>query len=498
MVPENRERFVKGELPRLDFQTVCDPYFHAAIERGLVIHRSYHHYNADRYLPALRRMYEQPDMAATSPEYHRFVHWYLRQALDYVREKGYAFAYLKYGDEWGAKEVDKSLAEIKPLREAGWKVVINPNGGQVLGAPELVDRLKPYVDIWQETAGPEHYVRTVAALQKERERLPPDGLWMVTTSSWWWNKSLWAGWQHGYTMAFSGIRSFHYHGWTRGGNHGAFLDNREGRFIVRPSVGYHMLGEGIQEAEYLTLAGRLVRYGRQTGRNMDVFEARLKSIVGPEATRVKLVRLPPEKKAENLIQYLPHPPEDLPIENYLQARTALLALIEEMQQAVGPVRRELRWGDQRLYTPDGPALAIAGGAGADPAVAALHSGLAQKAGEGAAITTQVNMADIPAHSGVTILAVCREDEALCRKVNARYPDLSPDPGYPHAGSYAVYGPLPHGAGRLVIILGGDKAGATLGGRNFVRFVEDAFGGETPLPVEEKALDLPAKEGNGRG
>lgn len=473
LVAENRERFEKGNLPGLDLTEAADWYLHEAIQHGLIVHRSYYHLNAERYLGFLRAMFDNRELSEKSPEYLVFLRWYLVETLAYLREKGFRFCYLKFGDEWMPEELPSFLEGVRPAREAGWKIAANPNGPSVLGALHYRAQLRPVIDLYWESAGPQHYVACAGEIGQEREVVAPDGLWMVTTSSWWWNKTLTAGFEHGYTMAYNDVRSLHYHGWSRGGNHGVFLDMRQGRFIVRPSIGYLHLGEGVEEAEFLTMAKRLIRYGQQHGRHMKSFEARLASIVGPEATILPMISGEGDKAA-CLLGYLPHPEPGTGLATYRRAKAALLGLIEDLREDLCPVERKLRWGTFWLYDGRLVPLTLACGPGLDAAMQVLEGGLLAKSEGTVKIEKLTAIRGLPDREGVSVLILDAADESLRTALLGVHPELSLAADYPPKDSYALYGPLEAKNGHRIVVAGNGPAGVALGCRNLLRFIEDVY------------------------
>lgn len=469
--PENRARFERGDLPGINFSDY-DWYFQEAIQRGLITHRGYQWYNADRYAPMVARMCGQPSVAPDSAEMRRFYDWYLAEVLRYLRERGYRFIYLKWGDEWGPDQLDWICNSTMPLKKLGWGIVLNPNGKSVVSVPAMRERLLGLIDCWMMNDGMPHYREAVAEVAKRREIVSPDGLMLVTTSSWWWNQPLDTGWYHGYTMAHNDVRAFHYHGWTRGGNHGAYLDNSDGRFVIHPSISYQLMGEGLEESEYLVLAKQLVRHAQKRGLDVAQYQKRLDSLVG-EGTD----KLIPMQYEEAFAMPAPGPRlgARVPMEKYQDAKARLLPMVAELRARLGPAQRKLRWGYAWLHEGGRAPLRI--GHGTDLESQAKHlARLFDMKSEGTTTVRLEACGTEPPAPGkdVCFWLVDTRDKNAVGALKQRFASLAVGDDYPAKGSYALYGPLAWGDGHLVIIAGHGPEGVALGNECFVRFVEDVY------------------------
>jgi hypothetical protein len=395
-----------------------------------------------------------------------FLDWYLHEVLRYLNEKGFRFVYSKWGDEWGPEYLATFLAGAVPMHKLGWKIMANP-GDAVMTVPDYRQQLKSVIDISLDYG--KHHVAFIDEIQKERKLIAPDGLMFLATSSWWWNKPLDQGFHDGYAMAFNDRRAHHYHGWHRNsvGGQGVALDMRDGKFDLRPSVGYQYLGEGIQEAEYLTMALRLIKAGEMSGKKMDAYRKEVADIIGPEGKLVKLT----VSDFDGLL----YPREGIPLTTYQQAKESLLDLILRLRKEVGPVSKQLRWGYFELY--DGrktvniycrPVL--------NEAAMTLKKELNEKLDSAGKINLKNLEATLPElQDEMAVVIFDTNDDALTGDVRKKFPDLGITKTYPARDSYSLYGPLPAGQGQMILVAGNGVSGTTLGADNFVWFIEEVYG-----------------------
>ncbi|MCC7518364.1 MAG: hypothetical protein IT578_04170 [Verrucomicrobiae bacterium] len=472
LTSENRPALENGPLPRLDFSG-ADWFYQEAIRHGLVMHRFYYWYNADSYATKVARVFGKDALAMDSKEMRLFLRWYLAELLAYLHEKGFRFTYLKWGDEWGASELEHNLEPARFLKSLGWKLAMNPNGN-VLAVPQFRKQVKEVNDLWQMQSDMKYYLETVNEVKKEREVVPPDGLMLSSTSSWWWDKPLDLGFRLGYTLAHNGVQGHHCHGWTRGWEvpQGVFLDHRDGRFVVRPSIGQAQLGEGIEEGEFLALAHRLVRYGESRGVKMDAYKKTLAEVIGDKGGEILKVRFD-----ESF--WLPVPDPATPLADYRRAKEKVLDLVAEMRGKLGKVRKTLRWGYDWVYDGKQKALPIYTWPGKQADAKRLQDLLAVKA-EG---TVPVELREVkngaPTRPEGTAILLCdTSDRAQREHLQSTCPPLGVQDGYPAQGSYSLYGPVKCGEGRLVVVAGNGPGGVALGSENLVRCLEDVYAGKT--------------------
>lgn len=486
--PENRDRVAQGDLPDIDYSQ-ANAYFDAAVEAGLIIYRNYYHAGGRGYLELFSRALGGKKVSPNDPECAAFLRWAAAQRRQYLREKGYAMAYLKWGDEWGPRELDRILSGSAPLREAGWKIVVNPSGKTVLSSPEFRGRVVAGTDLLQLGDGMEWYFQALREMAAQRKIVAPDGLMTILTSSWWWNQSTATGFLYGYAMANAGIRGAHFHGWWRDWKNrqpfaGVYIDRET--FEVIPSLGLVYFGQGVRDAQYLTLARQLIRRGEAKGLNLEPMRTRLSQIIGGPGA---ILPMAPDRHF-NLGIDAPERADGgrLSLADYRRAKEALIGLLTDLQKAVGPLPSALRWGDRMLWDPEsGETLTVYHTPSTREAAEQFAETLKAKSAVPPQVEVRAFEGRIPFAKATAFLIVDNRDEPAREAVSQLYPGIRMRPHYPAPESYAVFEPT---EANVIVLAGNGPEGIGLGTRLFPKFIEGTLEWKNE-PVPGPANDSPS-------
>lgn len=256
-VEENPAAFRGPNPPRLEMGEEADTFFNILMNEGVTQYRGYHLCGPpiEAFLPLAKKVHGKENLTADSPETLALAQYWFSEFGRYVREKGYTDTWTKIMDEWGPEDVEPFLRYARIAQGAGWKVTGNPGLESVLSNRTLRNRVWDSIDMWWYAWNPV-FLR-IAEMMKERGKPvdPENGLWGTQTSSWWWNHSAYNLMNYTWGLSLNGFKGLHWHGWSRGNPNsaGVWLEMKNGRERIFPSIAYEMMAEGLEEGQYIQM-----------------------------------------------------------------------------------------------------------------------------------------------------------------------------------------------------------------------------------------------------
>ena len=456
-IEEQPERFRGDSPPMLDLSHQ-DTLFHLFVTNGLSVFRTYGVMGGlDNIAEVAGKVYGTDDLTPDSPETAAVARYWMREHLRYLREKGFPRVYTKIGDEWGEEGLPGFLREARIAKAAGWRVIANPNQQAILEVAEHRDKVWPVTDCWWYARSAD-FLATAAEMERSGESQDEE-FWATQASSFWWNIAIPYGYRIGWELAYLGFPGHHFHGWKRDPPGGVWLDHSRTPYAIFPCVGYELLGEGLEDGQYLAMCREMLNALPEPGDGRPsprvAFETRLRDILGPGEDAIlgfhELSQNPDRSLMGIGWQHR------LRLPDFFRAKRELLELLVELKRVVPDPGVDLAWGDLHLVRAGEPAAALRG---SETCIGILND-IVEK-------STGLKLPTGEASGMALVIVVGVRGEAHMDDLVAGDPRCGVTPRYPKPGSYLVY-PAPEG--NRILICGGDAVGAELGCRAFGTFLD---------------------------
>jgi hypothetical protein len=447
---QHPEQFRGESLPALDFSEGYDDRWNIAIPAGMRYLAMNYQLAGDGSLRLAQRIAKDPKLQADSDLARRVRKWYWSEYVKYLRERGLQGVYTKIHDEFGPAGVPDFIKNAEAIRPAG--IMTYTTSYNFDRDKKSVMDIDPFLDKWQ-MAWPKE-----SPFELFREKGIPfeasNEVWGTTASSFWGNGdgARAAGW----LAARLGYKGIHTHGYMRWfwNDHEGCFPGPDGPFN---SVAMMNTAQGMVEGRYLAQLRRLIDRGRRMGRAMDVVNEVdrewQRTIIGTDADCLLRLRHQPRMTGIDATWW---PDIGTSPAVYETARRKVFELSARLEKALGPMPRDVAFGDFPLVTAGKAVCRVDGPSMLTKAVPELADSERQKA-----LT-----ADAP-----VILVGSLNDNAALRQFVERHLSEEITTHYPRPGRYAIRSvPASKTSSRTILIVGGDREGTETGIRNFIRLL----------------------------
>lgn len=452
-VDQHPERFRGDKLPALDFSEGYDDVWNGAIAAGMRYASVNYQIGGDGSLGLARRIARDEKLSADSDIAGKVRTWYWSEYVRYLRDRGVQGVYTKIHDEFGPDGIADFIKSARAIRAAGIKsytTTYNFDRDQ-----KSIVAVDPFMDVWQ-MAWPrqspfELYRELKIPFEKDNE------VWGTTASSFWGNGegARAAGWLAA-RLRYQGIHTHGYMRWLWNDHEGCF----PGAERPYDSVTMMHQAQGITEGRYLAQLIRMIDFARKTGRAAavagEVAREWENTLLGTEPTCLLRIRHQPGISGIDATWWT-----DVCVTpaTFEAAKRKVLQLTLRLKQAIGPLPRDVRYGDFELVKAGKPQCRLDAGAAARLLYESVPELKAVGASDGGA-----------AGASRVLIGTLQEDGGL-RDFVQKHLDGEITAHYPRPGHYAIRTiastkALP----RTLIIVGGDRAGLEQGVRNFVRLL----------------------------
>lgn len=369
--------------------------------------------------------------------------------MKYLRERGVQGVYTKIHDEFGPAGVADFVKSAREIRAAGIRTYTTTYNFD--RDAKSVAAIDPVLDLWQ-MAWPRQ-----SPFELYREKGIPferhNEVWGTTASSFWGNGD--GGRAAGWMAARLGYQGVHTHGYMRWlwNDHEGCFPGADGPFN---SVAVTNYAQGIAEGRYLAQLRRMIDFARRTGKAADVAEKIARewesTVIGTDATCLLRLRHQPRMTGIDATWW---PDVGTPAVVFEDAKRKVFELTVRLKQALGPVPRDVSFGDFMLVKAGKPVCRFEESPASKPLTAAVPE-----------------LADRPkADAPLVMIGTLRDNPALRAFVELHLKDEI-TPHYPKAGRYAIRViPASSAAPAALLVAGGDQEGTIIGVHNLVRLLK---------------------------
>ena len=445
-------RFREGPLPELDF-SYWDPLFDMAIEEGLIRVSTMLGYVPDEalklYSSWTQRIHGKVD--PMSPSHARIRRWAKTQVANYIRERGYPAVWGKHDDETPHDKYHQLAVAAAESVECGYKVYVTTSS-DIMDHPVWLGFANPYISLWQ--IGVFDPARINARLADGRlDRT--DEIWSYTGSMTHWRSYEYGRTQCAWSTAIRDLDGYHMHEYIRW--------NQNAQVVFRTDEGPVSSGtwegcrDGAEDARFIGAAKQqiaaLARRGEAHEDLVVAAREQLDAICSLDDSSLIPARYAGTGSHGNGLNVPAPPPYQL-----WEAKKRLLSVLERLAPAAADLPRALRWGSFFLVR-DGEAQVTLHHAGAPGAADILARAVSPLC------AVSVRPTSTPLGDGSAVLVGVAGAPEVRALTDSQTPGRVTD-HYPAPGRYAVLfldHPL-HAGSKVLLLVGGDTAGADKGAR----------------------------------
>jgi hypothetical protein len=409
--------------------------------------------DGDGTLGLARRISRNDKLEVDSEFAGRIRTWYWSEYAKYLRERGVQGVYTKIMDEFGPKGVADFIHSARAIRPSGIKTMTTTYNFD--RDKKAVTAIDPYLDRWH-MAWPKQNPFT---LYRELDILfdAKNEAWGTTASSFWGNGE--GGRSAGWLAARLRYQGVHTHGYMRWfwNDHEGCFPGPEGPYN---SVSVTNAAQGILEGRYLAQLLRLIDFAKKTGRGADVADQITRQLqqelIGTDPGCLLHIRHQPRISGINAMWWT-----DVCISpaTFAVAKKKVLEMTVRLQRAIGPVGRDVSFGDFYLVKAGKAACRLLAGA-------QVRERLTKELPE------LFDKESTPASPAPPVLIGTLSENAKLRTEAERLLAGEVTPHYPGPRRYLIRAAT--GTGDVVptlFIVGGDLEGVRVGVENFCRLLK---------------------------
>lgn len=467
-ISANPPDFTRENPPLLDLSKQ-DTLFHLFIKKGITVSRTGNiQVNIDDLISKAKNIYREDKLTAFSTQVHDIAIYWMKQYKRYLQEKGFPCYYTKIKDEWNENHFCTFLNLAGIATNAGWRVIANPSQQRILDRPEYRDHVWMLTGCWWYARSP-RFLNTARIMEKKGLTTPSE-FWATQTSSFWWNIAVKYGYRIGWELAFLDFPGHHWHGWDRGKflPGGVFLDRSVSPCRIYPSLGGELLGEGLEEGQYLAMYKEMLAEAKKPGptfHNINRIEEEVLKITGPGENSILKFKTISDPKDSSLTMKAIDWEHSLTYKDFFQAKRKLFRVLIALQRIVPAPGVDLKWRDIYLVK-DGEAYA--------DILYGRHREQKSRIQRFIQAKTNVRVQGFPVigrfrfSNHKNYILIGSTDERWMVRLLSKYKGSGVTRTYPPTGSYLFY-PVPEG--NKLIIVGRDADGVRLGCQALLNFLE---------------------------